>query len=371
MEARASISVTESKIGSVIWIINSVVYDFGVWAVIWVKNVVIMIIIAVSVSVICSSGSNTALVVSTGVWGAKKTRGRTMSTVVVTITMEFITNMVIDTRVNIVDVYCNILRFVRLSVIARVIRLMSDNCSINWNVSCSGFVLSLVDDIFLISEGSLISDHGDLSRGSGGNSAIFGLLDSVESGFRLGSVLSLELDTEVGVEDGFVPDLLFCSVEDLVLSGEPSFFLVEIDSLSIGSFQDLDLMSVSVLFLLSVENFVARFIDDVWNVSVVGLGVGVIDESWHKLILGEVVWLILHLVVCGESLFFVRLVPGLCLDVDVRQRDLSGPDLGLDLGIDSVLDFFVLNWDIAEFVGLTVFLVGVFVFFAISSDLEG
>ena len=244
--------------------------------------------------------------------------------------------------------------------------MVSDGSPFDWDVSGPGFVLSNVDDLFLISEGSLVSDNRHLSVGGGDLGFVFGLLDGVIPGLSLGLVLSLILDSVVGVEDGLVSDLLILSVEDLVLVGVSDFFFIVVLSNGVSSVLVLNFVPVSVFFLLSVKNIVARFPYGVWNISVVGLFVVVIDDSWDPLILGDVVWLILHLVVGGKSLFFARLVLGFRLDVDVRKWDLSCPELRLVLVVDGVLDLFVFDWHFNEFVGFTVIDVLMLVFIAIA-----
>ena len=213
--------------------------------------------------------------------------------------------------------------FVRFHVVTRVIGVVSSDDSLDWNISGPGLVLSLIDDLFLISEGSLVGDDGHISVCSGGDSAIFGVLLDVVPDLALGLVLSLILDSVVGVEDGFIPDLVLLSVVDFVLIGVSGLFNILVVGLGVWAVEVLDFVSVSVFFLLSVENLVARLVDSVWDISEVGLGVVVIDDSGYELVLGEVVWCILHFVVGREPLFFVCLVLSLRLGVEVGDWDLS------------------------------------------------
>ena len=161
------------------------------------------------------------------------------------------------------------------------------------------------------------------------------------------------------------------SVEDLVLVGVSNLFNIKVVGHGVGSDSVVDFVSVSVLFLLSVENIVARLPDGVWDISVVGDDVGVVDDSWHELVLGDVVAVVLHLVVGGVSLFFVRVVLCLRLGVDVGDCDLPSPELRLVLVADGILDLIVDDWNIAELVSFAVFHMGVVIFVVIRGEVFG
>ena len=253
--------------------------------------------------------------------------------------------------------------------ITRVVGVVSKDGSLDWDISGSGLVLGNIGDLLLISVGGLVVDDWNISGLDGGDWSVLSLVNSVVSGLFFSSVLSLVLNSVVGVEDGVVPGLLVSSVEDGVLVGVPGLWLVSVLGLRVGSLEDLDLGSVPVLFLLSVENFVVGLVGGEWNIVVVGLGVVSIDGSWLP---GE------SSVVVGSILDFIGGgVPDLLfwsvLDLDLGELsgdwDLSGSDLGLGLGGDGVLDLVIDDFDVTESGLFAIFDVSVFPF--LLSPLDG
>ena len=263
--------------------------------------------------------------------------------------------------------------WLRLSVITGVVRVVSDGVSFDGNVSSPGFVLSSIHNLFLVSIGSLIGDDGHLSVLSSGHWSVFGFLDDVVPGLRFSPVLRLLLSSVFGIEDSAVSGFFLLLVLDFILVGEPCLLFLVVLGDRVSSILVVDLMSVSVLLFLSVKDLVACLIDLIWNISVVSLGVGVIDDPWHELILGPRVLVILDLVVGRESLFFVCVVLCLRLNVGVVDRDLSRSDLVVSLGADGVLDLIVVDFDVSEFISFAVFGMSVLVFFVVvvRSDLDG
>ena len=257
-------------------------------------------------------------------------------------------------------------------MVTRVIGVMSNFLSLDWNISGPGLVLSSVLDLLLVSVGGLVGDDGNISVLGSGHGLVLGLLDGVVSGLSLSLVLSLELDANVGVEDSLVSSLGLSSVEDFVLVGVSSLWDIIIDGLGVGSLSDGDLVSVSVFLFLSVLNVAASLVVGDWNILVMGLLVVSVLESGDKLVPDKVLLMLKDLVVGGESLFFVCLVFCLCLLVLIRNWDLSAPYFGLDLGVDGIFDFIVFDFDVSEFVGFAVLDMRVFVLILIAiSNLEG
>ena len=257
-------------------------------------------------------------------------------------------------------------------MVTRVIGVVSDFLSLDWDISGPGLVLSSVLDLLLVSVGGLVGDDGNISVLGSGDGLVLGLLDGVVSGLSLSLVLSLELDANVGVEDSLVSSLGLSSVEDFVLVGVSSLWDIIIDGLGVGSLSDGDLVSVSVFLFLSVLNVVASLVVGDWNILVMGLLVVSVLESGDKLVPDKVLLMLKDLVVGGESLFFVCLVFCLCLLVLIRNWDLSAPYFGLDLGVDGIFDFIVEDFDVFEFVGFAVLDMRVFVLILIAiSNLEG
>ena len=245
------------------------------------------------------------------------------------------------------------------NTITRVVGVVSEENLVDWDISCSGLVLSSVENLLLISVGGLVVDDWNISCVKSGDSSVLSVIDSVVSCLFLSSILSLMLDSVVGVEDSVVSDFFILSVENSVLVGVSCLWLVSVESLRILSGEDVDLSSVSVFFLLSVVNLVVSLVSGEWNISVFGLSVVSIDESWLP---GEslvVVWSVVDFVGGGVPDLLLWSVLGLSLGEFGGDWNLSSPDLGLDLGGDGVLDLVVYNFDIAEAGLFTVFGVGV------------
>ena len=182
---------------------------------------------------------------------------------------------------------------------------------------------------------------------------------SVIPGLLFGSVLSFLLNSVVCFEHGVVSDLFFSLVKDFVLVGVSDLNLSFISSLTVWSGQVVNFGPPSVLFLLSVENVVDGLIGDDWDISVVGLGVGVIDGPWHFFVLGEMIDSVEGLVLSGVPLLILSSVLSFSLSVGVRNFDLSCPDFDLNLVCNLVFGLVIGHWDINNLINLNVVNVGV------------
>ena len=181
---------------------------------------------------------------------------------------------------------------------------------------------------------------------------------SIIPGLLLGSVLSLLLNSVVCFEHGVVSDLFFSLVEDFVLVGVSNLNLLFVGSLTVWSGQVVNLGPPSVLFLLSVENVVDGLIGYDWDISVVGLGVGVIDGPWHFFVLGEMIDSVEGLVLSGVPLLILGSVLSLRLSMGVRNFNLSCPDFDLNLVCNLVFGLVIGHWDINNLINLNVVNVG-------------
>ena len=242
-------------------------------------------------------------------------------------------------------------------------------CNINWNISGSCFVLSSVENLLLVSVSGLVGDDGDISVLGRSDCSVGGLVDGVEPGVLLGSVLSLMLNSVLGVEDGVVPGLFLFPVEHLVVVAVPGLGLISVVGDGVRSLKDLDFGSVAVLLLLSVEDFVVRLVGGEWHILVVGLRVVAVDSSWLERVPMVGVWSIVDLVIDSVSDLFFGSVFHLNLRELGGDWNLSGPDFDLLLGLNRVLDFVVDNFDVTELGLLTVLGVGVFVL--VVAELDG
>merc|ERR1711934_461183 len=109
--------------------------------------------------------------------------------------------------------------WLRFDTITRVIGVEVWLSDFDWDISGTGLVLSLVENLFLILVEGLVSDNGNISGLSGDDSSVLGVVLSVVSSLRFSSVLSLMLSSVVSVEDSVIASLLIFSVENGVLVG--------------------------------------------------------------------------------------------------------------------------------------------------------
>ena len=221
--------------------------------------------------------------------------------------------------------------------------MVSLDDSINWDISCPGFVLGHVGDLFLISVGCLIGDDWNISHQSFADFLVFSLVNSVISGLIHSLVLSLVLNSVLGIEDGVVPDLLIFSVKNIVLVLVSDFFLISVESFRVQSLEIFNVGIVPVLFFISVENIVVSLVGDEWNISVLGLGIVPVHYSWFPS--ESLVIVRSELDFIGKCFSDLILWPVLGLSLFVLSGDwhLSGPDLNIDLCLDSIVNFFVLD----------------------------
>ena len=250
----------------------------------------------------------------------------------------------------------------RLHAVTRVIGVLTNMSNINWNIPCSGFVLGLVEDLLLFSVRGLVRDDGDLSVFGLSDWSVGSLINGVVPGVGLSSVLSLVLDSVLGVEDGVVPDLVFLPVEHLVLVAVPGLRLISVVGHGVGPLEDLDFSPVSVFFLLPVEDFIVRLVGGVGHVLVVRLLVVAVDGSWLEGVPVVVVWSIVDFIGLGVPHLFFGLVSNFDLVVLGGERNLSCPDFLLMLGLDGVFDFVIDDFDVTELGCFTEFCVLVDVF---------
>ena len=204
---------------------------------------------------------------------------------------------------------------VRFNTITRVIGVITFNSSFNWDISNSGLILRSIKNLFFISILGLVGDDRNLSGLSAGNFLIFNRVDSVISSVSLCSVLSFVLNSVFSVEDSVVSDFRIISVEDLVLVSVPGLWLISVLGDRVRSFENGDVSSVSVFFLISVENFIVSFISCEWYIVVMGLSVITEFLSWlpSKSFIG--VWSIRDFILGGVPSFFIGSVLDLSLVV--------------------------------------------------------
>ena len=103
-----------------------------------------------------------------------------------------------------------------------------------------------------------------------------------------------------------------------------------------------------MLFFLSVEDLVVSFIRGEWNISVLGLDVVSVGYSWLKGVAEVVVVSVFDFIGFGVSEFLLWLI----LDFNVIARgldwDLSCSDFCLSSGLDTILDFVIVDFDVSE-----------------------
>ena len=252
-------------------------------------------------------------------------------------------------------------RFVRFNAISRIVRGVASDGSLDWDISGTGLELSDVFDLFIISVGSLVGDDWNLTSLSCDLSLVLSLVDSVESSLSLSSVLGLVLNSHVLIENCLVSCFSFLSVKDLVLVGETGLWLISVVSDSVISLEDLDLSSVSVLFLLLILDCVVSLVGDIWDIFPVSLGIVSEDLNWLPGVSVVVVWSVLDLVLGGISHLSVSSVLGLVMSASSGDWDLSGSDFSLNFGENVVFNLIVVELDVSESDFLATLDVGVFV----------
>ena len=257
------------------------------------------------------------------------------------------------------------------NTITRVVGLVTNNFSLDWDISGTGLVFNLVGDGLLVSEGSLVGDDWNFTGLGGDDWLVLDFVDCVDTGFLLNSVAGLVLNSHVLIEDGVVSGLSLLSVENSVLVGETSLWLISVLGDGAWSLEDLDLVSVSVLLFLSVEDFVVSFIGGEWNISVLGLNVVAVGYSWLEGVTEVVVVSVLDFIGFGVSEFLLWLVLDLNVVAGGLDWDLSCSDFLFGSGLDTVLDLFVENFDVSESFFSSVLGVGVYGGFVVVLDGNG
>ena len=235
-----------------------------------------------------------------------------------------------------------------LDTISRVVGVLSDDFSLDWDVSGAGLVLNFVSNSLFISEGSFVGDDWDFTGLSGDLRLVLNFVDGVDTGLLLGSVLSSVLDSDVFIEYSVVSGLSLLSVENSVLVGVASLWLVSVLSDGVWPLEDFDLVSVSVLLLLSVEDLVMSFVSGEWDISPLGLSVETIGKSWLPGEASVHVWSVLDLVGLSVPEFFLWLVLGFDVFAGGLDWDLSGSDFRFSLGFDGVLNFVIEDLNVSE-----------------------
>merc|ERR1719203_2153471 len=186
--------------------------------------------------------------------------------------------------------------WLRFYTITGVVRVGAWDCSINWDISGPGLILGSVENLFLISVGSLVGDDWDISGLLGDDSSVLGV----------------------------------------VLSVVPGLCLISILGLRVRSCENFDLGSVPVLFLLSVHDFVVGLVRGEWNIVVLGLSVVSVDGSWLEGVSGVLIGSVLDLIGLGVPDLLFGSVLGLSLGELGGNWNLACSDLSLGLGLDAV-----------------------------------
>ena len=172
------------------------------------------------------------------------------------------------------------------------------------------------------------------------------MIFSVIPGLSFGPVLSFLLNSVVGFEHGVVSDLFLSLVEDFVFVGVSNLNLLIVCGFTVWSGQVVNLGPPPVFFFLSVENIVYGLIRNNWDISVVGLGVVVVDDPWLFCVLGEMLESVEGLVLGSVPLLILSSVLGFSLGVSVRNWNLPCPDFDLNFVGNLVLSLVIGDWDI-------------------------
>ena len=250
--------------------------------------------------------------------------------------------------------------WLRFDTITRVIGVETGDFSLDWDVSGSGLVLNFISDGLLISEGSFVGNDWNFTGLGCGDCLVLNLIDGINASLLLDSVAGLVLNSHVLIEDGVVSGLSLLSVENGVLVGVTNLWLISVLSDGVRSLEDLDLVSVSVLFFLSVEDLVVSFIRGEWNISVLGLDVVSVGYSWLKGVAEVVVVSVLDFIGFGVSEFLLWLILDLNVIAGSRNWDLSCSDFLLSSGLDTILDFVIEDFNVSESFFSTIVGVGMY-----------
>ena len=191
---------------------------------------------------------------------------------------------------------------------------------------------------------------------------------SVIPGLRFGPVLSFLFNSVVGFEHGVVSDLFLSLVEDFIFVGVSNLNLLFVCSFTVWSGQVVNLGPPPVFFFLSVENIVYGLIRNNWDISVVGLGVGVVDDPWLFCVLGEMLDSVEGFVLGGVPLFILSSVLGFSLGVSVRNWNLPCPDFSLNFVGNLVLSLVIGDWDINNLFLLNIVYMGVNVVMVVATE---
>ena len=232
--------------------------------------------------------------------------------------------------------------------------------SLDWDISGTGLIFGLVSNSFLISESSFVGDDWNFTGLGCGDCLVLNLIDGINASLLLDSVAGLVLNSHVLIEDGVVSGLSLLSVENGVLVGVTSLWLISVLSDGVRSLEDLDLVSVSVLFFLSVEDLVVSFISGEWNISVLGLDVVSVGYSWLKGVAEVVVVSVLDFIGFGVSEFLLWLILDLNVIAGSSNWDLSCSDFLLSSGLDTILDFVIEDFNVSESFFSTIVGVGMY-----------
>ena len=236
----------------------------------------------------------------------------------------------------------------RFDTITRVIGVVTNHLSLDWNVSGTGLVLSGVGDGLLISVGSFVGDHWNFTGLNGDDWLVLDFINGVNASLLLNSVLGLVLNSSVLVEDGVVSGLSLLSVEHGVLVGVAGLWLISVMSDGVRSLKDLNLVSVSVLLFFSVKDLVMSLIGGEWDISVFGLDIVAVGNSWFPGVAEVLVVSVLDLESLGVSEFLLWPVFGLSVVASGANWDLSSSDFSFCLGLDAILDFIIEDLDVSE-----------------------
>ena len=238
---------------------------------------------------------------------------------------------------------------------------MASDGPFDWDISGAGLIFGDVFDYFIISVGSLVGNLWDRASLSCDGSLVLSLINGVVSSFRLSSVLGLVLNSHMLIENCLVSCFSFFCVNDCVLVGVAGLWLISVMSDRVRSFEDLDLSSVSVLFLLLVKDIVVSLVSDIWNIFPVSLSVVSVDLNWLPSVSVVVVWSVLDFVLGCVSNLSVSSVLGLIMSASSGHWNLSGSDFSLGFCLNVVLNFIVGEFNVSELDFLTTLDVSVIV----------
>ena len=226
--------------------------------------------------------------------------------------------------------------------------MVSHSILLYWYISSSSLVFGLILDLIFISVGCFIRDDRDFSDICLNLGLVLCLPNCIVPGLTLSFILYLMLNPVLFFEHSVVSNLFLLIDQDLILIRVSDLLLISVEGLGVFSVQDLDISPVSVLFLLSVLDFIPGFPHNNRYVSEVGLSVGFVDCPWNVLVLCQVLFLVLDLIFGGVPIFHIFLVLDFCLSVDVCLWYMPCPPLDLFLLLNAVFNFIVVNWEVSE-----------------------